>query len=740
MQTGTTSPVTRDLVLLGGGHAHALVLHMWAMNPLPGARVTLVNPGPVAPYTGMLPGLIAGHYRRDEIMLDLVRLASRAGARLILDRGVGIDPAARQIILGGRGPLAYDVLSVDIGIGSDLPDLPGFAEHAVAAKPLGPYADWWEAFVTSAPAHPRLVIIGAGVGGAELALASAHRLHQTGRQADIVLLERGTAPLPLMGAPARARLLARLAAAGVRIETGVQPAGFGAGRVHLDDGRNLPADFTLSVAGARPQGWLQGTGLTLHDGFLAVGPTLQTSDPAIFAAGDCAQLTHAPRPKAGVYAVRAAPVLRHNLAAALSGGVLRPYHPQADYLKLISLGEQQALADRRIAGISVAPRGQWLWQLKDRIDRAFMAKFAPLPAPARAAAPHPAADGLADLLAARPQCGGCGAKLGADVLRQGVRALPPPLRTDVLAGPGDDAAILRMAGLRQVLTTDHLRAVTADEALMARLAAVHALGDIWAMGAAPQAALAQVVLPRMAPDLSARSLAAIMAAAGQVFRAAGADIVGGHSTAGAELTIGFTVTGLLHPGMSGPVTKAGARPGDALILTKPLGSGTLLAALMADAPAPAGLILGEAVAAAFASMLRPMDADAAILAPLAHAMTDITGFGLAGHLTEMLDAAQGIGAEISLSALPVLMGAEAMAAQGEASSLAPENRAALAGRVLAPHTPRAALLYDPQTCGGLLAAIPAERADEALVRLAEAGTPAVQIGRLVTCTAQVVAD
>jgi selenide,water dikinase len=422
--------------------------------------------------------------------------------------------------------------------------------------------------------------------------------------------------------------------------------------------------------------------------------------------------------------VRAAPVLLANLRAALSGGPMRPFRPQGDYLKLISLGDRAALADRRMAGVALAPSGGWLWAWKDRIDRSFMAKFAPRPRPATRPLPAQAAEGLAEMLAARPLCGGCGAKLAEGVLRSLRDALPAPARPDVLAGAGDDAAILQTGGAAQVISTDHLRAFTRDEATMARIAAVHALGDVWAMGAAPQAALAQVVLPPAAPGIASRALAAIMSSAAEVFGAAGADVVGGHSTTGGELTIGFTVTGLLsRPAL----TKAGVRPGDALILTKPLGSGTIMAALMADAPLPPGLILGECVTGAFAAMLRPMDADAAILGPLAHAMTDVTGFGLAGHLLEMLDAS-GCGAKVGLDDLPILPGAEALSALGQASSLAPQNRAATVGRVLAPDTPRAALLWDPQTCGGLLAAVPADRADQVMQQLGHAGIPAARIG------------
>ena len=726
-------PIVRDLVLVGGGHTHALVLRMWGMSPQPGVRLTLINPDPTAPYTGMLPGHIAGHYNRADLMIDLVRLAEFAGARLILDRAVGLDLADRKIRLSDRPPLDYDVLSIDIGIGSAPEGLDGFAEHGVAAKPLGPFAGRWQDFLAAAPPVPNLVVIGAGVGGVEVALACSHRLKQAGRQPKITLLEQGEVALTGVSARARRMLLARVQAEGIALLTGVEPIRVSARDVALADGRRIPADFTLSAAGARPQEWLQSTGLALTGGFVEVGPTLLTSDPAIFAVGDCAHLTRSPRPKAGVFAVREAPILYRNLRAALSGTPMRAFHPQRNYLKLISLGSQQALAVK--AGYAV--QGRWLWHWKDRIDRTFMAKFEGLPAmPPRSTPPGAAAD-LRAMLAARPLCGACGAKLGPDTLQTALSALPRPLRGDVLEGSGDDAAVLQMGDTVQVITTDHLRAFTGDTRLMARVAAIHAMGDVLAMGAVPQVSLAQITLPAAATRIQSGMLAEIMDAASAVFRAEGADVVGGHSTIGAELTIGFTVTGLL-PSRTALRRKGGAKPGEALVLSRPLGTGTVLAALMAQARVP-GLILGEAVAATFASMTRLQGPAARILWPEATAMTDVTGFGLAGHLLELLDAS-GVAAHLTLSAIPLLPGAAALAAAGQASSLAPANRRATMGRMVTPDTPRAALLWDPQTCGGFLAAVPMDRAEALVAALRAAGEDAARIGMVVTGAPGIVAE
>ncbi|MCX7646153.1 MAG: selenide, water dikinase SelD [Rhodobacteraceae bacterium] len=707
-------PLTRDVVLIGGGHTHALVLRAWGMNPLPGARLTLVSPEPVAPYSGMLPGLVAGHYRREALMIDLVRLVRFAGARLVLGRAEGLDRARREVLLSGRAPLRYDIASLDIGVTSDMPDLPGFARHAHPAKPLGPFAEAWAAHLArvaqGGPAEA--VVIGGGVAGTELALAMAYRLGP-GR---VTLVEAGPTPLPGLSPGARRAVLAEAARLGLSLRTGAAAVEVGPGQVRLAGGETLPSAFTCGAAGARAQGWLAATGLALHEGFVAVGPTLaSTNDPAVFAAGDCAHLTHAPRPKAGVFAVRAAPVLFDNLRAALTGTQPRRFRPQRDYLRLVSCGGRRAVADR--SGLHAA--GGWVWRWKDRIDRRFMDRFAGLAPMGAGTPPDLAALGAREEAAGRPLCGGCAAKVGRGALAAALASLPAPGRPDVLAGPGDDAAVLRTGGATQVLTTDTLRAFTHDWWLLARIAAVHALGDVWAMGAAPQAVLAQVVLPRMSAPLQTATLAEILAAARGVFDPEGAAIVGGHSALGAELSVGFTVTGLAQ----GPVTGlAGARPGDALILTKALGTGVILAAEMAMRAR------GAHVAAALAAMARPQGEAARLLAPRARAMTDVTGFGLAGHLAGLL-AASGVSARLDLAALPVLDGALDLLAAGIRSTLHAANADPGVPFALPPG-PRAELLLDPQTAGGLLAAVPEDEAPGLVAALRGLGLPAAVIGRI----------
>ncbi len=714
----TAVPLHRELLLVGGGHTHALVLRMWAIDPLPGVRVSVINPQPTAPYSGMLPGFVAGHYRREELDIDLVRLARAADARIVIGRAVGIDPQARRVQLEDGRELPYDVVSIDIGITSEMESLKGFAEHAVPAKPLERFAREWDGFRDRAGRErtpARAAVIGGGLAGVELALAMAHALGAP--EGRISLIERADI-LPELRPRVRNFLRRALADKGVELIERDPPSAVTAEGIRLASGRFVESRFTVGAAGAWAQPWLRDSGLTLDaGGFIAVDARLRALGRAdVFAAGDCAHMSHAPRPKAGVYAVRQAPVLLHNLRAALAGGRMRSFRPQRDYLKLVSLGTRTALADKW----GLLWHGRAAWRLKDRIDRRFMARFHDLPpmhpAPAaRVALPDPGEERDAD----RPLCGGCGAKVSGTALAASLAGLPRPAREDVLSGPGDDAAVLRgPGGARQVISTDHLRGFIGDEALMARIAAVHALGDIWAMGARPQAALASITLPRMSARLQRRWLEAIMQAAGEVLAAAGAAIVGGHSAQGAELAIGFTVTGLCD---GTPIGKRGARPGDLLILTRPLGSGTIMAADMALEAR------GAWVLEALETMARPQQDAARLLRPLARAMTDVTGFGLAGHAREIASAS-GVEITIEADALRFLPGALELAGQGVRSSLFADNRA-LVPEIDPGNDPHAQLLFDPQTAGGLLAAVPAAACEELLRRIGALGHPAHVVGR-----------
>lgn len=709
-------PVTRDLVLIGGGHAHALVLRMWGMKPLAGVRVTVINPGPTAPYSGMLPGHIAGHYTQPDLEIDLVQLAQFAGARIIVGSAVGIDPKTRRITVPGRPEVAYDVASIDVGITAQMPMIKGFLEHAIGAKPLDVYAKAWRDFladVTAGRKDPRVAVIGGGVAGVELSLAMSHALRTAGHLGRVTIVEAG-ADISGVSAATRALLHREMIAQGVDLKSNLTVREITKGACHLSDGSVLAADMIVGAAGAIPHYWVSRIAVPQTSGYINVEETLLVQGFSdLFAVGDCAHMMAHPRPKAGVFAVRAAPVLYENLKAALSTGPLTPFVPQRRYLKLISLGGQRAAAEKWERVV----HGRALWRWKNAIDQKFMNQFrglSPMAAPER---PTHMAAGLAEMLDDKPLCGGCGAKVGTDVLTQSLCDMPN-LRDDILTGVGDDAAVIRTGGATQVLTTDHLRAFTQDPVLMTKISALHAMGDVWAMGAKPQVVLTNLILPRQSEALQQRMLDEIMLTARAVFEPLGAQIVGGHTSMGSELTIGFTITGLLE---GDAITTSGAKPGDKIIVTRPIGSGIILAAQM----------LGAARGADVVAVLNEMSTSQEVAAQLlraAHAMTDVTGFGLVGHLGQICKNS-GVSARLNLENIPVYQGAMELSAAGHRSSIMPSNRAHARVKGLT-GDPKEELLFDPQTAGGLLACIPSDRAEDILRDLLAHGYIAAIIGEI----------
>ena len=709
----------RDLVLVGGGHAHVHVLKSFGMRPMPGVRLSLVAREIETPYSGMLPGYVAGHYTLDECHIDLAPLARFTRARLIHAEANGLDRDRRQVMLAGRPGLRFDVISLNVGATPNL-SIPGAAEHAIPVKPIHLFAARWEALKARVEASARplsIAVVGGGAGGVELALAVRHRL---GDKARVTLVTK--ARLMASHAPrTRALLHQALIERGVVCREEVEVARVEAKAFVLAGSERLQADEILWVTEAAAPGWLAATGLSLDDqGFLVLADTLRSIDDAeVFAAGDAATVLAHPRPRAGVFAVRQGPPLAENLRRALAGRPLRPFVPQRRFLSLIGTGDGRAVASRG----RVALEGAWLWRLKDWIDRRWMEGYTELPAmtPMPMATPE------------EMRCGGCGAKVGATALSRALARLPRrPPRAGILLGLADrdDAAAISVpAGQALLQSTDFFRALVDDPYLFGRIAAIHALGDLHAKGATPHSALAVAVVPYAPPEQVEEDLAQMLAGAEGVLAEAGAALIGGHSSEGTELAFGLTVNGTAPS--DAILRKGGAMPGDVLVLTKPLGIGVLFAA------ATQGRARGRWIAAAFASMTRSLGPASQILRTHdARAMTDVTGFGLIGHAREMAEAGR-VDLTLDPAALPVLDGALTLLAQGFASTLSPENRRAR--QALADEggwigSPEFELLFDPQTAGGLLAAVPATRAEACLAALGRLGETARVVGTVAAAT------
>jgi selenide, water dikinase len=380
----TALDTLRHIVLVGGGHSHVAVLKRFGMAPLAGARLTLICRDIHTPYSGMLPGYIAGHYRYDEVHIDLARLARFAGAQFVQDEAVALDLAACEVACGSGVRLGYDLVSLNIGSTPHMSSVPGADRHAVPVKPIHQFNERWLDLLARARsrAGERTVYatVGGGAGGVELTLAMQFRLRNEmlalGHDPDLLDFHLFTASddiLPTHNARVRRKFGRVLAERGIHVHRTSAVHRLASGVVETSDWRSVHADEIVWVTGAVGARWLRDTGLTLDArGFILVNDHLQSvSDPRVYAAGDVASMLRHPREKAGVFAVRQGPPLATNLRRSVQGQALHAYRPQRRWLQLISTGDRYAVASRGRVGFE----GAWVWRWKDRIDRRFMASY-----------------------------------------------------------------------------------------------------------------------------------------------------------------------------------------------------------------------------------------------------------------------------------------------------------------------------------------------------------------------------
>ena len=364
----------KDLVLVGGGHTHVHVLKNFGLKPMPGARLTLIGRDVETPYSGMIPGFVAGHYTFDECHIDLAWLCASNGARLVQDEAIGIDRASRQVLLKDGPAVSYDLLSIDVGSAPNLETIPGARQWATPVKPIAELGRRWMAFVERMRAWLgplNVTVIGGGAGGVELALAIDHGLREAAKGAQVrVTLATKDEILAGQAAAAQRRMRAIFQRRGLRLLEKAATVRIERGAVQLESGQWLQADAVFVVTEASAAKWFATTGLPLDErGFLAVQDTLRsTGDERIFAVGDCATVLRHPRPKAGVFAVRQGPPLAENLRRVLLGEAPEPFVPQTRYLSIIGTGDGRAVATRG----SWAIEGAWVWRWKDHVDRKWM--------------------------------------------------------------------------------------------------------------------------------------------------------------------------------------------------------------------------------------------------------------------------------------------------------------------------------------------------------------------------------
>lgn len=367
------------LVLVGGGHAHVQVIRALAERPEPGLRITLVTDRLLTPYSGMLPGHVAGVYSHAEMHIDLGRLASVSGVTLVCSAARAVDRAAREVETTDAGRIPYDTLSLNVGVTPDLSGIAGAERDALAVKPIGAFLAKLSRLLDNAarPDGPRrIVVVGGGAAGFELALALKTRLAKIGNAGNPfwIALAVGSGIVATLNDGVRRRARAALLRHGVTVLDGFRAVEVTPDGVRAADGRFIAADIVLASTAARAPSWLAATGLpTDGGGFVKTTLTMACiDDPSVFAVGDCATVVDDPAPKAGVFAVRQGPALAENLRRRARGEPTIPHHRSKAYLAILMAGDGSAIAGR---GDWFVVEGRWVWRWKDWIDRRFMRRF-----------------------------------------------------------------------------------------------------------------------------------------------------------------------------------------------------------------------------------------------------------------------------------------------------------------------------------------------------------------------------
>lgn len=380
-------PSTKRLVLIGGGHAHVSVIKQFGKRPIAGVQLIVISRDLMAPYSGMLPGYIAGHYSLEECHIDLVPLCEFAKANLIHTAVTGLNVDKKIIQCANGEEVPYDFLSINIGSSPDVNSIQGAADNVVPVKPISNFVDRWQQLfnrVLSKTGEINIGVVGGGAGGIELCLAMQYRLNsELKRQGNnnlklcFHLFDSNTEVLSGHNRKVRKKFKQVLQQRKIVTHLGQRVVEVEKNQLRTEDNTIVELEEIIWVTRASAQSWLQTTALVLTpDGFISVDPNLQSvSHPNVFAVGDIAHVIAHPRPKAGVFAVRQGLPLARNLRRAISNKPLIDFRPQLEFLSLISTGDKYAVASKS----SWMMAGKWMWRWKNWIDKQFMQKFTILP-------------------------------------------------------------------------------------------------------------------------------------------------------------------------------------------------------------------------------------------------------------------------------------------------------------------------------------------------------------------------
>ncbi len=696
------------LVLAGGGHTHALVLLRWAMNPKlkPVGMITLVNKSSTTIYSGMFPGVLAGKYKIDEIIIDLRNLASKAGVSFVMAEIDGIAPKKKKLLLAGRPEIEYSSLSLNIGTKTNWNSkffTPGDKNLAV---PIKPFSESYK-FIIDQDIHKDdssakpFVIIGGGLAGIEIAFS----LRKRWPKRPILLKVK-------FGWKINKNLLKNLKALNIEI-------------TQKNSSILYPA---LICTGDTSFDWIKDSGLPIDKkGRVLTKKTLQVLNyPELFAVGDCGVIKDHPRPASGVWAVRSAKPLARNLERKSKGLKLEEWKPQRKAIQLLDISSNKKGSKAFVSwGKVMFGPFDFLSRLKELIDKRFISNFDLIN------------DINSEMLSEKEmiKCRGCAAKLAFSPLISALNKL------DLIESSADDSIDIGILNSNKILiqSVDGFPSLISDPWLNGRLLAFHACSDIWACGGSVVSAQSVVNLPCLPSKLQQELLFQVLSGLNSALTIQGAKLIGGHTLESRKVSeepfslgieSSLTVNGIIDNKKSF-WSKGGMKKGDQILISRPLGTGIIFSALMN----------GQVKPSIIDSVLKEMNKSQHVIvnhinqltninsySKIVNACTDITGFGLLGHLSEMLESTNSDQLKMNLEPLkiileltniPVYDGVKELLDKGFESTLAPSNEIFLrnidgdenlrielinnesVSKCLT-YNSMLKILVDPQTCGPLV--------------------------------------
>ncbi len=641
----------------------------------------------------MLPGYISGHYSLDDLFIDIAALCKQAGANLIRGSLYRIDADTKTLHISHQASLNSEMLSVhyDYAVlntgAAPAKSFPVSHSDRYYVKPIrNLLADLPRIDGALSEARRSLVIVGGGAGGIELAFAFRARY---GPDVSMTLVSKHRIDRDQALRAGAKRIRKALERRTISLLEEVEVIEATDLSVTLSTGISLEAQVVCVTTPVMPPKWIEVSELAPAAQFLTADSRLRVVGyEGLYATGDIINLI-SQRGRSGVMAVRAGQYLAASFWRSIRGAAVSPFRPQKNWLTLLNLCDGQAIG---VKG-PLSYQGQSLFQLKDRIDRSFMARFK-----FKAMIPEE-----------KMRCEGCAAKLPGGIL------------TSILDRQFEDGAVTVYQGISRIRSVDALSYLINDPYLVGMLTMRHAVTDIWAMGACPTTALTIVAVERaLSKRLEAQELSHAVAGLQDAATRYEVDIIGGHSLALDQPMIAVAIEGECQT----PMKKTGAKVGDEIWLTGPIGSGILFAALASGREV--GASIDQWLVGALYSL---SDASQIAIREGVHAMTDVTGYGVAGHLKEMLPES-GITVQWA-QPIQSFASVDECIAQGIQSTAFLDNRCYAEVIGYGATNP---VVFGPQTCGPLMIAAPSAIARKVIQQWSTIGLSPQCVGTLTTET------